>query len=372
MSPSTKRISITHWMDGRTIKGVILSGVLLALLPCGFVPDSLADFSLNWQQDYRNEGASFVDNDAYFCDGFSYMSCNGGGGSGWGGSRGSGGSNDNSAFLQETLRLDGETYFHLIVGDYTKDSMATEVFIHVSSGNNSRDGITFSDSLCNNCIQDRNFDASDALNSNSDLNGNGGGNPNSVIMHQIIQDGAIKEDFLKDSFSQKPLITQTLTTSDMTSELSMDMRGKNYSDITPIDPSKFNLTQSVQGANSQGTSGDFDIHTNGQLVNLTAGGFTYTPTSTTGGSSGGGGWGGSRDSSSGGSSGGGGGTYTYVDGGFQPLNFDYAVFCDPSQNSGVSGSGDGGWGGFRSSNSSGDCGGLNSDSSGGGGWGGSR
>lgn len=287
-------------------------------------------FTLNWQQDSAAEGAAFVDNDAYFCGGFSYMTCSGGSGSGFGGSRGSG-SDDGTPFLQETLDLNGQIYFHLIVGDYTKDSMAQEVFIHVSSSNNSNDGIRFSDSLCNNCSQSRSFDAGDALNSNSNLNGNGGGNPDQVMMQQVVSDSTYHGQFLKDSFTQKPLVSAKLTTPDMTSTVTLDMRGSTYSQMAPIDLTAMTLSQTLQGPNTFGASGNFDIHSQGQDVHITAGAFTYAPGPS--------------------SSGGGGGAYSYLEGtGFNPLNFDYGSFCDPAQNSNAtaSGNGSGGFGGFGS------------------------
>lgn len=302
-----------------------------AFSPAGSATTSSATgaFTLNWQQDSATEGASRINNEAYFCGGFSYMTCSGGGG-GW---RGTSGSNDGTPFLQETLQLNGQKYFHVIVGDYTKDSMAQEVFIQVSSGNNSNDGITFSDSLCNNCSQSRNFDAGDALNSNSGYNGNGGGNPEHVMMQQAVSGVGYQSQFLKDSFTQKPLITSTVTTADMISTVILDMRGRDYTQLTPIDLSNVTISQTMLGPNSFGTAGDFEIHAQGQNVHVTAGGFTYTPT---------------PDSAR---SGGGGGSYTYFEGtGFNPLNFNYAAFCDPTQNSNAtaSGGGGGGFGGFGS------------------------
>jgi len=285
-------------------------------------------FTLNWQQDHASEGASVVNNDAYFCGGLSYMNCAGGGGAGWGGSSGN---DDGTPFLQETLDLNGQRYFHLIVGDHTTDSMAQEVFIQVSPGNNSKDGITFSDSLCNNCSESRQFSAGDALNSNSNFNGNGGGNPSRVMMQQMVKDGSYQGQFLKDSFTQKPLINSTVSTPDMISTVILDMRGSDYSQITPIGLSNVTITQTMLGPDKFGTSGNFDIQTQGQHVDVTAGGFTYTPGPS--------------------SSGGGGGVYTYFEGtGFNPLNFDYAAYCDPSQNAAATGSGrgGGGFGGFGS------------------------
>jgi len=306
---------------------LLISSLVIVLVGIAFHATTAvaSGFTLNWQQDRAAEGASFVSNDAYFCSGFSYMSCASGGG--FGGGFGGGGNNDNTPFLQETLDLGGARYFHLIVGDYTTDSMALEVFIHVSSSNQSQDGIRFSDSLCNNCSQSRSFSTSDALNSNSNVNGNGGGNPNSVMMRQIVTGGAYDGEFLKDSFSQKPLIRSSVTTPDMVSTVSLDMRGSDYSQLAPIGLSDVTISQVMQGPDSFGTSGDFDISTHQvQDVQVTAGGFTYA-----------------RGPSS---SGGGGGTYTYFDGGgFNPLNFDYASFCDPTQNNTATSSGFGGFGG---------------------------
>src|SRR3569623_438393 len=208
---------------------------LLALIAAGSVVNhSMAAFSLNWQRDYNAEGASFSSNDAYVACNMSYISDAICGSGGFGGDFNLNGSHDDgTAFLQEQLTLGGQLYFHVIVGDYTRDSMAQEVFINASSGNQSFNGIRVADSVANN--GDQTYNMTHPYSRTSRRNGTGSANPNNVIMRQIINSGEISMEFLKDAFSQKPLITQTITNAEMVSTVSIDMRGRNYSQITPID-----------------------------------------------------------------------------------------------------------------------------------------
>src|SRR3569833_1332741 len=257
---------------------------LLALIAAGSVVNhSMAAFSLNWQRDYNAEGASFSSNDAYVACNMSYISDANCGSGGFGGDFNLNGSHDDgTAFLQEQLTLGGQLYFHVIVGDYTKDKMAQEVFIKASSGNQSFSGIRVSDGVVNG----------------SD----------------------ISMEFLKDSFSQKPLITQTISNAEMVSTMTMDMRGKNYSQLTPIDHTAVTNTLELLGATRQGTQGNYDLQEQAQTSHFSAGGFSYTSCSVNGGS---------------------GGVYTWSDpiDNFQPMNRNYQGYCNASQNTNWSGNG---------------------------------
>lgn len=130
------------------------------------------------------------------------------------------------------------------------------------------------------------------------------------------------QDFLKDSFTQKPIITTTITgagaQAGMVSTVVIDMRGKNYSDATPIDPAtKFTNTLTLSGALINGTTGNFNNSTDADHNYVTAGGFTYTAGSGTGGSA---------------------GNYTYMDAHdeanpiFEPYNLNWQGYCKPSEN----------------------------------------
>lgn len=316
----------------QSIKTAILFVGLSVFVQGNIMDDALAAFSLNWQRDYAAEGASFNNNNAYVACNMSYIGdANCGGGS----FNLNGSHDDGTAFLQEQLTFSGQLYFHVIVGDHTTDSMAQEVFIKVTGSNpifGGFGGVRVSDSVANSSNQT--FSMTQPYSSDSSNNGNGSGNPNSVIMRQIVNSGEISMEFLKDSFTQKPLITQTISNAEMVSTMTMDMRGKTYSDITPINTATSVVnTLVLTEASRQGTEGDYNIQADALTSYLSAGGFTYTPGSGYGGS---------------------GGVYTWSDpvDNFQPMNRNYQGYCNPAQNPvwgsgacvGGGGGGGGGWG----------------------------
>lgn len=332
MRSSADQFHPRHRSLGVTIKSMLVTSGLLLGMPAS-VDNTRAAFSLNWARDYSSEGASFINNDAYVVCNMSYLSSANCGG-GFGGDTDLNGSHDDgTAFLQEQLTLSGERYFHVIVGDHTQDDMAMEVFIKSNASNPIySDSIRGSDSVgSTSSSANREYNMTNPYSSDSSKNGNGSGNPNSVIMRQVVSDGEISMEFLKDSFTQKPLITQTLTTAEMTQTVTMDMRSRNYSQITPIGLGDYTNTTVLLGADRYGTEGDYDADAQAQAVTLSAGGFTYTPGSGYGGS---------------------GGTYTWWASydNFQPMNRNYNSYCNPTQNpswgSGPCAGGGGGGGGW--------------------------
>ena len=313
----------------RSVKTTILSALTLVSLHGNIVDDAAAAFSLNWQRDYASEGATFSNNDGYIVCNMSYIAsanC---------GSRDmdeNGSHDDGTAFMQEQLNFGGQSYFHVIVGDYTQDSMVQEVFIRNSG---SYDGVPMTSSVANtSSTANAEFNMDKPYSSDSSTTGTGSANPNNVIMRQIVNSGEISMEFLKDSFTQKPLITSTLTTAGLVSTFSMDMRGSNYSQMTPIAVSSVVNTVVLTGADSQGQEGDYDFQNDAQTSYMSAGGFTYTAGTGAGGS---------------------GGTYSWFDptDNFQPMNRNYASYCDAAQNpnwsgvgacvDGTGGGGGGGW-----------------------------
>lgn len=60
---------------------------------------------------------------------------------------------------------------------------------------------------------------------------NGEANPRKVLVRQIINDGEIMMEFLKDKFEYKPLIVQQLNAPDVLSLFQIDMRNSRYDDI---------------------------------------------------------------------------------------------------------------------------------------------
>src|SRR3569623_1657325 len=319
MHPSIDFRQIRPWHQRPVTKTTVVLAALLGIAAGILGKQATAAFSLNWQRDYNAEGASFNNNDAYVACNMSYISDANCGSGGFGGDFNLNGSHDaGTAFLQEQLTLGGQLYFHVIVGDFTKDKMSQEVFIKASSVNQSFSGIRVSDGVVNG--SDQTFNMGSPYSSTSSNTGTGSANPNSVIMRQIINDGDISMEFLKDSFSQKPLITQTISNAEMVNTMTMDMRGKNYSQLTPIDHTAVTNTLDLLGATRQGTQGNYDLQEQAQTSHISAGGFTYISCCGIGGS---------------------GGVYTWSDpiDNFQPMNRNYQGYCNASQNTNWSGNG---------------------------------
>ena len=339
MRPSNKQRFLHKSIRGRSAKTIVLLSALLVIVPESVI-DSQAAFTLNWQRDYSSEGASFSSDDTYVVCHMSYISTQN---CGSGDTDESGAHQDGTAFLQEHLVLSGQDYYHIIVGDYTKDTMVQEYFIKASGDSYSGGGRgsipNFSASIGDGSSDSNaEYNITNPYSTNSSLTGTGGGNPNSVIIRQVINDSGTYQEFLKDSFSNKPLMSETITDSDMSAVFSMDMRGKTYSDNTPITVANLVNTVTLTGATRFNTAGDADVQSQQDEVHLTAGAFTYTAAS---------------------GDGGGGGTYTYTEPFIftNPMNQDYAIFCKPSENpnwsghgactngSGSGGGGGGSWGG---------------------------
>jgi hypothetical protein len=130
--------------------------------------------------------------------------------------------------------------------------------------------------------------------------GNTSGNPNSVQLDMIVNDGEISMEFLKDKFDHKPVITQMLNAPDITSAVMIDMRNSTYSDMNT--PGVMLNTMSLQGPNVPPGQGQFDMSKDGQNINVTAGRYTYSS-----------------------------GTYTYMDGGFNSGSVNWGDFFDPTE-----------------------------------------
>jgi hypothetical protein len=326
--------------------------------------DSEAAFSLNFIAD-ESTYTSTRDNPNYSCNsvpGSADFNCGGG----FGGGFNLGGSHDDgTAMFQRMFTNGGKTYFNVIIGDYTKDSFYMEYIIEASGSWGQYDGRTdapasasaYTAGSISNCSTTTcAFGEINPYSPDTSHNGNGSGNPTRVIMHMVLDDGVIFNEFLKDQFTNKPLIKQTISDPNPTLGISLDytldMRNKTYSDPTPISVNdRTNKTFLI--GDTAGSQGDYDstnsVSTPVSFIqgtdDITAGAYTYTTGSSFGGSA---------------------GTYTYflsdgvsVTSGFQPMNKDYSVFCIQSQNVNWSGNGactngtgggggrsGGGWGGW--------------------------
>jgi len=301
-----------------------------------------AEFNLNFTPD----DGSYSSNFAYVSCGMSYLSdanC---------GSRdndfdGLGSHIDGTPFYQRMFSSGGETYYQVIVGDYQTDDFAMEYIIKADASTDGfwetdRDGdiarsASAGDSGDRLYNMTKPYDVDGTLSSSS---GTGSGNPNRVLIHQLLSDSESEMVFLKDQFAYKPLISQRTFDSDFDSYIEMDMRNKHYLDMTPIDPST-ELVHTIELLNADVPfdGGNYDFADRPETAHITAGGFTYSAGTNYGESL---------------------GTYNYVDTAygddFQPLDKPYTAYCDPSQNPDWSGNGactngdgsggGGGWGGW--------------------------
>jgi hypothetical protein len=333
-----------------------LGAVLLFFTP--HLKDSQAAFELNFDPTTNTDHSytSTFSNVNYSC-GMSFGSdfnCSSGG---FGGSFQLNGSHDDgTAAYQRMFTYGGKTYYHVIIGDSTTDSFYLEYMIEASTSYASYNGqfaASASTGTTSSGTSGRTYNMVNPYGADSSLGGTGTGNPTRVVMRQVLDDGINYNEFLKDQFDKKPLITQHISdpnpTEGLTQDYSIDMRGKTYADNTPITTND-RSNKTILIGDTAANQGDYDstgtVVTPAEFIQgtdkISAGAYTYTAGS---------GYGGSN------------GTYTYYqsDGvttnpsGFQPVNLDYSVFCIASQNVDWSGngacvngngsSGGGGWGG---------------------------
>lgn len=141
--------------------------------------------------------------------------------------------------------------------------------------------------------------------------GTGSGNPEATQIRQVIgvAGNELTQEFLKGSFLTKPKITQTVTTPDLVSQFQVDMSAIPYkgaaATTTPaVIVNKVTFTD-------PNVSGNFDMATQKQTSQVTAGQYTWATGSGIGGSS---------------------GTYSYLNGNFNLNAIDWASFYNPAQN----------------------------------------
>ncbi len=135
--------------------------------------------------------------------------------------------------------------------------------------------------------------------------GTGEANPRKVLIRQIISDDEISMDFTKDKFDRKPVITQMLTPSDMSSFFQLDMSNSSYDDDTTPGILSYNMSL----ADDFQDQADFNFATDIQDSTVTGGRFTYTDGFGPGGSD---------------------GTYTYEGGNFDQAAVTWEVYFDHS------------------------------------------
>lgn len=213
---------------------------------------------------------------------------------------------DPTPFLQEVVFIDGIRYYHTIVGDPESD-FAQEVYIEAS-------GCCYQASV----FYDP-FPRSASNSRGGSANGSGSGNPNRVVMSNMVRDEEMTQWFLKDSLGFKPLITQSIVKDDVRMDFQIDMTMIDYGTIdTPgVVSNRLELL-----TDNYGTTGDYDnnviptFFSDKSVVNQYVNGGRYTYTS-------------------GPDDGGSGGVYTYWDGdGYQEYLADHNLFRLDDQNEG--------------------------------------
>ncbi len=187
----------------------------------------------------------------------------------------------------------GLSYFHIIMGDPTT-GFVQEVYIQRGYG--SFQGGSGS------AVGGGGFGGNNADPLGDDA-ANGKANPRKVLVRQIVSDGEIYIDFIKDKFDRKPKVTQMLTLPDMTSIFQIDMSNSSYGDDTT--PGVVFYTTSL--ADDYQDSGGFNFINDIDKSTIDGGRYTYTNGTGPGGSA---------------------GTYTYAEGGFDVDNITWEAYFD--------------------------------------------
>ncbi len=248
-----------------------------------------------------------------------------------------------TAFIQETVTLNGVDYYHIVVGQ-PEQGFALEYLIETGTrvffGNvlsDSGGGTCFSNRFMNSdqiaaCFLDNNgrqpllgpnsqtlVDFNNSGNpaaplTAAQITGNGSGNPNAVIMRQVMTDPAegFSQEFLKGNFTTKPKISQSITTPEMDSNFVIDMSAIDYNTDTVA--ADITNTMVLNDPSIPEASRTFDFGRVSGQASISAGRYTYAPAAT----------GGPNYDPSGG--------YTYWDGGFEVFEVDWESFKDSSQN----------------------------------------
>lgn len=233
-------------------------------------------------------------------------------------------------FIQETITLQGKSYYHLVVGQ-PDSGFAQEVLI--STGTTIAFGNVLSDSGGGYCLPSALMTFNQMVGCDLDNNarvplgafertGNGSGNPEAVIMKQVVTDAkaGFAVEFLKDQFNKKPKITETIDDATIAMTWVVDMSKIGYSTDSVSGDMTNKLT--LKGQDLPGGAAQFDasLLTNAG-TNITAGRYKFTPNTSRAGieTSPNPFW--SY------------GTYTYFDGSIDPVTtVDWSKFRDPAQN----------------------------------------
>jgi hypothetical protein len=217
----------------------------------------------------------------------------------------------------------GNKYYHMIIGDFAS-GFIQESYVQMGFGSygnsyepaspsrkSASDGTGTYDPLYlfpSSTTFGNGYDPLD-MNKNAKAqnvtSGNGTGNPTRVIMRQIMTDGEIMTEFLKDQYANKPRISQMLVAPDIYAEFDIDMRSISFSDATSVAPMTNTIQLYVEALPFD--TGYYDTAVLNQNSTYNAGRYIYTDGAGPGGSS---------------------GTYNYESGGFDQTAQDWKGFFD--------------------------------------------
>jgi len=160
----------------------------------------------------------------------------------------------------------GAIYYHLIVGSEA-DGFIQETYIQAGyayypGGSGSAVGGAGNSSGGNGL---------DPLNSNPDISAaNAAATPKRVLVRQIVSDGEISMEYLKDRYDRKARISQALTTAEINADFSIDMRNSSFGDANTVGAIAITMNLSSIGI------GVFDMSNDTQNSTVTGGLYTYT------------------------------------------------------------------------------------------------
>lgn len=235
-----------------------------------------------------------------------------------------------SPFLYERVTLDGNTYYHMVLGD-PDTGFGQEVFIQVGGNNNLYPGagldpnvdptiegsegpLAGASSSSRGTANGTTFDGgaqSNPLSQDRVFTGTATGNPMRVQMRQLMTDGELTVDFVKNVFLDKPSIRNELETAEIRSLFQMDSTGNRYN--TMATPSVVTNVLELRSPEVPEGSALFDA-AQAEGAAITAGRYTYTPTTGAVGTN----------------YGGAGGTYEYFGGAGNGVNLDrdWTIYFD--------------------------------------------
>ena len=196
----------------------------------------------------------------------------------------------------------GAIYYHLIVGSEA-DGFIQETYIQAGYDTGLFPG--GSSSAVGGAGNKRGGNGQDPLNSTPDIStANAEATPKRVLVRQIVSDGEMTMEYLKDRYDRKARISQALNNTEINADFSIDMRNSSFGDANTVGAIANTMNLSGIGI------GSFDMSTDTQNSTVTGGLYTYTD---------GRGYGGAD------------GTYNYIDGHYDHKDQNWERYFDINQ-----------------------------------------